>query len=294
MTFGSWSPTCACRDFWRRLVHQEFTSLPLKIRENILKGLAKRTTPLNIFPLLFAAEHALGKLGVVSLRMERGLNGRWLLFYEELKMGMPLLYTRLVSSILLRPHPMDVNAPLLPATLDVRVQIKQTRLELLKWIGKHWLAIRQECGFDPLERWALKEISDYPIDDLLNPPPQTANLKNHSPKRQLQQRQPVFYDPLQTIHILLKWMRKPSFTSNFHRYYHSSTTSFRDRENGLVASSANSVRSAVQSSSDSYVSAMSSNTLRHSQSNAGVSPAGVVIKETKASGSGDRMVELKD
>ncbi|KAF8810364.1 hypothetical protein BYT27DRAFT_6498201 [Phlegmacium glaucopus] len=140
--------------------------------------------------------------------MERGLNGRWLLFYEELKMGMPLLYTRLVSSILLRPHPMDVNAPLLPATLDVRVQIKQTRLELLKWIGKHWLAIRQECGFDPLERWALKEISDYPIDDLLNPPPQTANLKNHSPKRQLQQRQPVFYDPLQTIHILLKWMRK--------------------------------------------------------------------------------------
>ena len=45
--------------------HQEFASLPLKTRETILKGLGKRTTPLNIFPLLFAAEHALGKLGVV-------------------------------------------------------------------------------------------------------------------------------------------------------------------------------------------------------------------------------------
>ena len=46
-------------------VHQEFSSLPLKIRETILRGLSKRTTPLNIFPLLFAAEHGLGKLGVV-------------------------------------------------------------------------------------------------------------------------------------------------------------------------------------------------------------------------------------
>ena len=46
-------------------VNQEFASLPLKIRETILKGLSKRTTPLNLFPLLFAAEHALGKLGVV-------------------------------------------------------------------------------------------------------------------------------------------------------------------------------------------------------------------------------------
>ena len=46
-------------------VHQEFSSLPLKIRDTILRGLAKRTTPLNIFPLLFAAEHGLSKLGVV-------------------------------------------------------------------------------------------------------------------------------------------------------------------------------------------------------------------------------------
>jgi hypothetical protein len=31
---------------------------------SILRGLAKRTRPLNVFPLLFAAEHGLGKLGV--------------------------------------------------------------------------------------------------------------------------------------------------------------------------------------------------------------------------------------
>jgi len=36
--------------------------LPQKIRESILKGIGKRTTPLNAFPLLFTAEHALIKL----------------------------------------------------------------------------------------------------------------------------------------------------------------------------------------------------------------------------------------
>jgi len=52
------------------------------------------------------------------------------------------------------------NTPLLPATSHVRAQVEQARLELLKWIGKRWLVIRQEKGFDPLEGWALKEISD--------------------------------------------------------------------------------------------------------------------------------------
>ena len=45
-------------------------------------------------------------------------------------------------------------------TSHVRVQVEQTRLELLKRIGKPWFGIRQERGFDPLEGWALKEISD--------------------------------------------------------------------------------------------------------------------------------------
>lgn len=43
----------------------EFASLPQKIRENLLKGLAKRTTPMNVFPLLFAAQHAIKKLDSV-------------------------------------------------------------------------------------------------------------------------------------------------------------------------------------------------------------------------------------
>ena len=97
----------------------------------------------------------------------------------------------MVSSILLRPHPTEVNAPQLTAKSHIRDQVEQTRLELLKWIGHRWLAIRQERGFDLLEGWALKEISDrtlilalaiilvthiyildieVPVEDLLNPP----------------------------------------------------------------------------------------------------------------------------
>lgn len=43
----------------------EFAHLPQKTRDGLLKGLAKRTTPLNVFPLLFAAQVALGKIGTV-------------------------------------------------------------------------------------------------------------------------------------------------------------------------------------------------------------------------------------
>jgi hypothetical protein len=51
-------------------------------------------------------------------------------------------------------HPTEVNAPCLLATF------KQTQLELVKWIGHRWLPIQQDRGFDLLEGWALKEISD--------------------------------------------------------------------------------------------------------------------------------------
>ena len=44
---------------------QEFAGLSPKLRDSILRGVGKRTTPLNVFPLLFAAEHALAKLGNV-------------------------------------------------------------------------------------------------------------------------------------------------------------------------------------------------------------------------------------
>ena len=43
--------------------NSEFASLPQKIRDNALTGLGKRTSVQNSFPLLFAAEHALSKLG---------------------------------------------------------------------------------------------------------------------------------------------------------------------------------------------------------------------------------------
>jgi hypothetical protein len=71
---------------------------------------------------------------------------------------------------------------------------EQTRLELLKWIGKHWLGICQERGFDALEGWASSRsviVGPFPknhlhfflfysldivvpIHDLLNPLPQSA------------------------------------------------------------------------------------------------------------------------
>ena len=43
----------------------EFATLPQRTKDAILKGLAKRTTPMNIFPLLFAAHHALKKLDTI-------------------------------------------------------------------------------------------------------------------------------------------------------------------------------------------------------------------------------------
>jgi BTB/POZ domain len=43
----------------------EFVKLDKKIRDAALKGVAKRTTPLNVFPLLLAAEFALTKLNSI-------------------------------------------------------------------------------------------------------------------------------------------------------------------------------------------------------------------------------------
>ena len=60
----------------------------------------------------------------------------------------------------IRKHPAEPNTPLLEATSHIRVQVEQTRIELLRWLGKRWLSVRQAKGFDPLEEWSLKEISD--------------------------------------------------------------------------------------------------------------------------------------
>ena len=44
----------------------EFSDLPEKIKARLLRGLASRTTPANIFPLLFATQEALRKLSTIS------------------------------------------------------------------------------------------------------------------------------------------------------------------------------------------------------------------------------------
>lgn len=41
---------------------REFANLPAKMRASLLKGVVNRTSPLNIFPLLFASETALSKI----------------------------------------------------------------------------------------------------------------------------------------------------------------------------------------------------------------------------------------
>ncbi|MBW0497728.1 hypothetical protein O181_037443 [Austropuccinia psidii MF-1] len=54
--------------------------------------------------------------------------------------------------------------------MDARVIVEDARMGVLKYLKSHWTGVRQLNGFDPLENWALKEISDeigISIDDLL-------------------------------------------------------------------------------------------------------------------------------
>jgi hypothetical protein len=48
---------------------------------------------------------------------------------------------------------------MLSSTSHVRVQVEQTRMDVVRWLKRRWLGVKQECGFDSLEPWALKEIS---------------------------------------------------------------------------------------------------------------------------------------
>ncbi|KAG0691655.1 hypothetical protein DFH29DRAFT_1010512, partial [Suillus ampliporus] len=202
----------------------EFASLPQKIRENLLKGLAKRTTPLNVFPLLFAAQHAIKKLDSVidawadtsremvlqarkaideclvsqsaecfeqedwlqimeadGVRFEDGEQVAWVM--EAIKRGMiekhaGMMYQTLVN-ILLRPHPTDDDAAMLSATSHIRVQVEDARADLNRYIRKRWVGTRQQGGFDGLEGWAIKEISqelEVSVEDLVSPA-QPSNLR---------------------------------------------------------------------------------------------------------------------
>lgn len=65
----------------------------------------------------------------------------------------------IVSSILLRPHVTETDATMLPQTSQIRAQVEEARVDLLRWIRKRWMGVRQEGGFDALEGWSIKEIS---------------------------------------------------------------------------------------------------------------------------------------
>jgi len=84
-----------------------------------------------------------------------------------------VLYQTLVSSTPLRLHPAEANAPMLSSASQIRIRVEQARVDILRWISQHWIVIRHKGGFDELEGWAIKEISDIievPLDDLLTPP----------------------------------------------------------------------------------------------------------------------------
>lgn len=71
-----------------------------------------------------------------------------------------LIYQALVSSILLRPHPTESDQAMLSSTSYIRVQVEQARMDVLTFLRKRWLAVKQEGGFDDMEGWAVKEIAD--------------------------------------------------------------------------------------------------------------------------------------
>ncbi|KAL5523343.1 hypothetical protein ACEPAF_1610 [Sanghuangporus sanghuang] len=108
-------------------------------------------------------------------RFEDGERVEWSM--EAVKRGISesnagVLYQTLVSSILLRPHPTEPDQTLLSSTSHIRVQVEQTRLDILRWLRRRWAGVRNEGGFDHLESWAIKEISDeinIPVEDLLTP-----------------------------------------------------------------------------------------------------------------------------
>lgn len=48
---------------------------------------------------------------------------------------------------------------MLSATSHIRVQVEDARADLIRYIRKRWMGTRQQGGFDGLEGWAIKEIS---------------------------------------------------------------------------------------------------------------------------------------
>ncbi|KAI0314558.1 hypothetical protein OF83DRAFT_1063636 [Amylostereum chailletii] len=207
----------------------EFAKLDKKIRDTAMKGVAKRTTPLNVFQLLSAANLALTKLDAIidpwaDVVRDMILDARkvidnvltskpeecfdqeeWVSLMETdgvrfddeetldqimkaLHRGFndktaALLYQGIVSSILVRQNPSAPGEVMLSSTSRVKVQAEQTRVDLVRWMRKRWISIRQEGGFDELETWALKELSDeldIPLEELNSSA--TSTLKGTQPR----------------------------------------------------------------------------------------------------------------
>ncbi|KAI8969757.1 hypothetical protein BD414DRAFT_255022 [Trametes punicea] len=183
----------------------EFAALPQKTRDALLKGLGKRTTPMNVFPLLQAAHVALKKLDNVidswgdtvremilaarktvddvacSQAAECFEQPEWLeimesdgvrfedgekveMFLDSMRRGLnernaAMAYQALVDSVLLRPHPTDPEAAMLSSTSHIRVQVEQARMDIIRYIRRRWVTIRQEDGFAGLAPWAAQEIA---------------------------------------------------------------------------------------------------------------------------------------
>lgn len=201
----------------------EFASLPQKTKDGLVRGLKKRSTPANVFGLLFAAHHGLTKLGNVVdawadgvrdciLRGRAGVDAtlceqvelcfeepEWVELVEADGVGfddaqrvewvmesvrrgiteknaavvyqvslddVSLVFVSsyflqtVVSSILIRPHATERDSTMLSSNSQIRIRVEEARVDILKWMRKRWVGIREEGGFDTLEGWALKEISD--------------------------------------------------------------------------------------------------------------------------------------
>ncbi|KAI0697014.1 hypothetical protein BC835DRAFT_801481 [Cytidiella melzeri] len=251
----------------------DFARLPQKIRQNLLTGVAKRTNPLNVFPLLFASHAGLARLnGIVEpwaeiskemiisarkiidevlctkadecfeqsewlaimesdgARFEDGEQVEWVM--ESVRRGMNeknagLLYQTLVSSILLRPHLTEPSQTMLSSTSHVRVQVEQARTDVVRWLKRRWMGVKQECGFDNLDPWALKEISH--VDDLFSPPNATPK---GTPRRAGGLKSPKTQDDASSMHSL----RPEAVTRN----------GIRTTDEGLRSSAA-SIRSVARS-----------------------------------------------
>ncbi|KAH6867550.1 hypothetical protein BKA70DRAFT_1452899 [Coprinopsis sp. MPI-PUGE-AT-0042] len=77
---------------------------------------------------------------------------------------------------------LECAAPLSNLTRSYDRRINLTWL--LRWIGRRWISICQDGGFDALEGWALKETSNYievPLEDLFDPNPKPSSAPRSNP-----------------------------------------------------------------------------------------------------------------